>query len=82
MAINWGLVAEIATVGLEETATLTPQIGSEDHLTAASQALQAAGQASSAIITDPTQLQEAQASYNAAASILKLIAAFQKKKAA
>ena len=81
MAINWGLITELALVGLTETAQLAPVIGGEDHLTAAGQALQAAGQASSAVITDPTQLKEAQAAYSAAAAILNVIAAFQKKKA-
>lgn len=80
MSFNWGLVAELALVGLTETAQLAPVIGGEDHITAAGQALQAAGQASQAIITDPTQQQQAKNAYQAAAAVLNLIAAFQKHK--
>lgn len=79
MAFNWGLVAELATVGLAETAQLAPQFGSEDHITAANQALQAAGQAAAQIVTDPQQAQEAQAAYAAAGAIISLIGVFTKK---
>lgn len=79
MAFNWGTALNIALVGLAETAQVGAQIGTEDHQTAAVDALNAASQGASAIITDPTQLAEAQASYLAAASIIKLIFAFKKK---
>lgn len=78
MAVNWANALNIALVGLAETSEHASEIGSADHLTAATSALNAAADGASAVITDPAELTQAKASYSAAASIIKLIFAFKK----
>ena len=80
MSFNIATASAIALAALQETATIAPQIGSEDHLTAASTALDGAANVASQFLTDPTEQQQAVAAYNGAKAIIAIFAAFKKKK--
>jgi hypothetical protein len=76
MAIDWSKASQIALLSLTEAASVAPQIGSQDHFTTASDALDAAATVASRVITDPTQLTEAKAAYGAASLLLALFGVF------
>lgn len=71
---------EIATLALSVGAETAPEIGSEDHISAANDALNAATVVASNVITDPTQKAEANAAAMLASAVIKLFAAFTNKK--
>lgn len=80
MSFDWGKIAQIAVLGLSETASLVPEFGSADHETSANDALNAAAGVASQVLTNEGQRNQAAAAYLAAQSILKLVFAFTKKK--
>ena len=80
MAFNFAEASAIALASLQQTATLAATIGGEDHITAANDALDAAGNVAGQFLTDPAEQQQAVQAYAAAKTILALISAFKKKK--
>lgn len=80
MSFNWGKVAQIALVSLAEAPAIAQASGQTNHVQAAVDTLNSAASIASTIITDKNQLLEAQASYNAAASLIKVFAAFENTK--
>lgn len=78
MKINWQQVSLFALYGLSVAAKVAPQLGTEPHLQAASDALTTATGVAQQMLTDPKQQEEASASAQAAQDIINLIHAFAK----